>query len=46
MRKWGILGGLLVALPCWVSAMNADELIAKNIEARGGLDAIRAIHSL
>lgn len=46
MRKWGILGGLLLALPCWASAMSADELIARNIEARGGLDAIRAIHSL
>lgn len=46
MRIRGMLGGLMLALPCWVSAMTADELIAKNIEARGGLEAIRAIHSL
>lgn len=28
------------------SAITVDELVAKNIEARGGLEAIRAIHSV
>lgn len=46
MRTWLSLGGLLLMLPWWASAMTADELIAKNIDARGGLDAIRAIHAL
>ena len=46
MRVFMILAGLVLGLPISVSAMTADELIAKNIEARGGLDAIRAIHSL
>lgn len=46
MRKWSSLAGLLLVLPWWASAMTADELIAKNIEARGGRDAIRAIHAL
>lgn len=38
--------GLLALLPAGVYAMTADELIARNIEARGGLEAIRAIHAL
>lgn len=46
MRAWVGWGGLLLLLPGLVSAMSADELIAKNIEARGGVEAIRAISSL
>lgn len=46
MRRIVGLVGLLLVLPWAASAMTADELIAKNIAARGGLDAIRAIHSL
>ena len=37
---------LALLLPFAATAMTADELIAKNIEARGGLEAIRGIHSL
>lgn len=44
-RLWWMLAWLLT-WPWAVSAMTADELIAKNIEARGGLDNIRAITSL
>jgi outer membrane lipoprotein-sorting protein len=46
MRVVGILAGLALALPIAATAMTADELIAKNIAARGGLEAIRALHSL
>jgi hypothetical protein len=42
--------GLLVAAALWacgtLHAQTTDELIAKNIEARGGLDQIKAITSL
>lgn len=37
---------LLGALAPPVSAVTVDELVTKNIEARGGLDAIHAIRSL
>jgi len=34
------------ALPLPLRAETADEVIAKNVAARGGLDKIRAVHSL
>ncbi len=37
---------LLVAFAALVYAMTADELIAKNTEAKGGLEKIRAIKSM
>ena len=37
---------LLGAFASSASALTVDELVAKNIEARGGLDAIRAIKSI
>ena len=37
-----VLAGL--SLPAW--AVTADELVAKNLEARGGADKLRAITSL
>lgn len=43
LRMWM---GLLLSMPLAAGAMTADELIAKNVEARGGLAAIRAIASL
>jgi len=46
MRVLWSLAGLMLALPWSLSAMDAEELIAKNIEARGGIAAIRAIQSL
>ncbi len=36
---------LLLSAPC-VFAYTADELVAKNVEALGGLDKVNAIHSL
>ncbi len=46
MRK---ITGLLLALLCCAAmahAQTAEELVAKNIAAKGGLDKIKAIHSL
>jgi hypothetical protein len=37
---------LLGALASNASALTVDELVSKNIEARGGIDAIRAIQSI
>ena len=41
-----VLTGLLLIAAGRVYAITADELIAKNIEARGGLEKMRAIQSL
>jgi len=40
------LGALLLAASSAASAMTAEELVAKNLEAKGGVDAIKAIDSL
>lgn len=40
---------VLVAASClsvWSHAQTADELVQKNIQARGGMDKIKAVHSL
>ncbi len=52
MRPWtialsAVLAGL--SLPVWATAVNkttADELVAKNLQARGGADQLRAITSM
>lgn len=44
-RRIGLCA-LLLAVSGAASAMTADELIAKNLEAKGGRDAIKAIQSL
>jgi hypothetical protein len=52
MRPWtialsAVLAGL--SLPVWATAVNkitADELVAKNLQARGGADKLRAITSM
>ena len=46
MKRLGWMLAWALAWPLGLSAMDADELIAKNIEARGGLDKIRAITAL
>ncbi len=42
----GLIAAILFVLVGGASALTVDELIAKNIEARGGLEKIRAIQSL
>jgi hypothetical protein len=41
-----VVAALALTASLAVQAMSADELIAKNIEAKGGLDKIKAIQSL
>ena len=45
LRRIAALAALL-GLACSAHAMTADELIAKNIQARGGADKLKAIQSL
>ncbi|MEM8962141.1 MAG: hypothetical protein AAGD38_11730 [Acidobacteriota bacterium] len=42
---WTLLCLLLVSLPIAAEEMSVDDIIAKNVEARGGMDAIKAIES-
>lgn len=46
LRNGLLLTILLFSAVSSVSALTADELIAKNIEARGGIEKLRAIHSM
>ena len=46
MRPQLLLALMLGACASAAHAFTVDELVAKNIEARGGLDAIRAIQSI
>lgn len=43
MHRRICLSALLFAASGAASAMTADELIAKNLEAKGGIDKIKAI---
>lgn len=45
-RSYMLAGWILALLPLAASAMTADELIQKNIEARGGLAALQAVKSV
>ena len=42
----GLLMGLIAFSPLVAQAMDADELIAKNLEASGGLEKIQAVKSV
>jgi outer membrane lipoprotein-sorting protein len=44
-KRWYIVFGMMM-LAVLSAAQTADELVAKNIQARGGLDKIKAIQSL
>lgn len=46
MNRLRMAVGLLLALPMVAMAMTADELIAKNIEARGGRAALEALSAV
>lgn len=47
MRHRRLCAGLLLALfSSWAHALDVDELIRKNIEAKGGLAAIQALQSV
>lgn len=46
MRMQLLSALLLGAIASSASALTVDELVSKNIEARGGIDAIRAIQSI
>src|ERR1041384_6847960 len=47
MRRTPLLAALLCAgLPLLAHAITADELIAKNVAARGGADKLKAIATL
>jgi hypothetical protein len=41
-----ILAGLVCLIPASAFAQTADELVAKNLQAKGGVDKIKAIKSL
>lgn len=42
----GLAAAVIFAMVAGASAVTVDELITKNIQAKGGLDKIHAIHSL
>jgi len=46
LRKSCLLAGLAVLFTQVLSAQTVDEIIAKNIQARGGLDKIKAVQSV
>ncbi len=43
---WLVLGGLLVITPLKAQAQNAEQLVARNLEARGGVAKLRALQAL
>lgn len=46
LRRWLMLAGVsLMAVPC-ASAQTADELVAKNIAARGGTEKLKAVTTM
>jgi photosystem II stability/assembly factor-like uncharacterized protein len=46
MRTWAGFVVLAVALPAGAAELTVDEVVARNIEARGGLARLQAIRSL
>lgn len=41
-----VLAAALLALPATARAQTADEIVARHLQARGGLDRLRAMHTL
>ena len=46
MNRWLLLAGAGLCVGVYALSQTADELVNKNIEAKGGLDKIRAIKTL
>jgi len=46
MKRWLLLALAVVCLGVYARSQTADELVQKNIEARGGLDKIKAVKTL
>jgi len=46
LRKVSLVAGLIALLCSVLSAQTVDEIIAKNIQARGGIDKIKSVKTL
>jgi hypothetical protein len=46
MRRWLLLAVAVLCLGVYALSQTADELVNKNIEAKGGLDKIKAVKTL
>src|SRR5271169_4406686 len=46
MKRWLLLAVAVLCLGVYALSQTADELVIKNIEARGGLDKIKAVKTL
>jgi outer membrane lipoprotein-sorting protein len=46
LRKLLLVASLVVFLPSILPAQTVDEIIAKNVQARGGMDKIKAVQSI
>lgn len=46
MKRWLFLAVAVLCLSALVFSQTADELVSKNIEAKGGLDKIKAVKTL
>ena len=46
MKRWLLLAGAVLCLGVYALSQTADELVQKNVEARGGLDKIKAVKTL
>ena len=46
MKRWLLLAVVVLCLGVYALSQTADELVNKNIEARGGLDKIKAVKTL
>ena len=46
MKRWLFLAVAILCLGAYAFSQTADELVNKNIEAKGGLDKIKAVKTL
>lgn len=45
MRKFMMIGVVLLGLPCLLQAQSVDEVIAKNVQAHGGIEKLKSVES-